>query len=66
MADLSGGLRKMFRRCTASTSGNDAWVALGVVFFVLGVMGYSSAFVGVGVAFLAIGLARRHRQRSAE
>lgn len=65
MADFNGGLKGLFRRCTATTTTSEVWVAVGVVFFVLGVMGYSGAYVGLGAAFLAIGFARRHRQRSA-
>jgi hypothetical protein len=61
MADFKRGLKGLFRRCTATTKTSEVWVAVGVVFLVLGVMG-SGAYLGLGAAFLAIGLARRHRR----
>ena len=59
MADVNGGLKGMFARCSAATNTSEVWAASGVVFLALGIMGYSVAFFVIGAAFLAIALTRR-------
>ena len=58
------GLQGWLKRCSATTNTREAWVAIGVVFLVLGMTGQSGAYLGIGAAFLAIGFARKSRHRS--
>jgi len=59
------GLKGWLKRCAAATNTREVWVAIGVVFLVLGLMG-SRVYLGIGAAFLAIGLARKNRRRSTQ
>ena len=58
------GLGGWLKRCSAATNTREVWVAIGVVFLVLGLMGKSGAYLGIGAAFLAIGFTRKRRLRS--
>jgi hypothetical protein len=40
------------------------WIALGIVFLVIGMSRPSGAFIGLGAAFLAIALTRKRRRRT--
>ncbi len=58
------GLKGWLKHCSAATNTREAWVAIGVVFLVLGMSSQSGAYLGIGAAFLAFGFARKSKHRS--
>jgi hypothetical protein len=58
MASDAAGPKGWLRRCADATNAREAWLALGVVFLVLGLMSRSTAYFAIGAVFLAVGFAR--------
>jgi hypothetical protein len=52
------GVKGWLKKCSAVTNTRDVWVAIGVVFLVLGFMGKTTAYLAVGAVFLVIGFVR--------
>jgi hypothetical protein len=54
------------QHCADAARGGSVWLAVGIVFFVLGMSRPSGAFIGLGAAFIAIAITRKRRRRSSD
>jgi hypothetical protein len=63
MSNHAGAGRSLLQRCAAASNKSGVWVALGIAFLALGVLGPRAVYIALGAAFLAIGFGCTRRSR---